>query len=73
MLTTLFSILGTAFFGALGWAFQKGVALSNRVTAIETKQEDLPTLINAQFSDVSRRLDRIERAMNGALKGHELN
>lgn len=65
MLTVLISILGSgAFLGAFGWVLQLGT----RVTKIEIKQEDLPDLINTQFADVGRRLDRIERAMNGALK-----
>lgn len=72
MFTTIVSIIGTAAFAAIGWIFQKGIAVSTRVSVIETRQEDLPDLINARFADVSRRLDRIERAMNGALKGHEL-
>lgn len=65
MITALLSILGSgAFLGAFGFIVQLG----NRLTKVETKQEDLPDLINSQFSDLSRRLDRIERAMNGALK-----
>jgi hypothetical protein len=67
MLEAIVGVLGTAFIGTLGWAVQ----LSSRVSQIETRHEDLLTLINSRFDEVSRRLDRIERAMNGTLKGHE--
>lgn len=66
MLNTFITLLGTAMIGGFAWIFQLG----NRVTAMEIKQEDLPTLINMRFEEVARRLDRIERAMNGSLNGH---
>lgn len=69
MLAAILSVLGTAGFAALGWAMQRSVSIGNRVSIIETKQEDLPVLINMRFAEVSRRLDRIERAMNGHLRG----
>lgn len=65
---TIISILGSgAFIGALGWILQLG----GRVTVLETQQPDLKELINSQFADVARRLGRIEKAMNGQLKGHD--
>lgn len=68
MLSTILGILGSgAFVAAFGWVLQLG----NRITILETQQPDLKELINSQFDDVSQRLDRIERAMNGALKGHD--
>lgn len=64
MLQTLIAILSSGvFLGIFGWAVQLG----SRVTRLETQQPDLKELINTQFEDVSRRLDRIERAMNGSL------
>lgn len=58
--------------GALGTLVSSGAAawivqLSNRVTKIETKQEDLPELIEALIDSVNTRLDRIERSLNGHL------
>jgi hypothetical protein len=67
MLETLIGILGTGFLGMIGWVIQLG----SRVSVAETRHEDLLELINTRFDEVSRRLDRIERAMNGALKGHD--
>lgn len=65
MLPLITAILGSsAFAGVFGWIFQLG----NRVTTVEVKQEDLPTLINTKFDSVNQRLDRIERAMNGHLR-----
>lgn len=62
----IISILGSgAFIGVFGWVFQLG----SRVSILETQQPDLKELINTQFEDVNRRLDRIERAMNGQLRG----
>lgn len=64
MLQVIVGILSSGLFiGALGWILQLG----NRVTTLEIHQPDLKELINVQFEDVSRRLDRIERAMNGSL------
>jgi hypothetical protein len=66
-------IIATTLFATIGWV----VRVSSRVTKVETKQEDLPTLINTKFDGVGykfdaidNRLARIERAMNGSLKGH---
>lgn len=56
MLETLVGLLGTALLGVLGWAFQ----LQNRVTIIETQQDNLVTLINTRFDAVENRLERIE-------------
>lgn len=64
MLEGLVSVLGLMFVGVFGWTIQLG----NRVTAIETQQTGLRELINERFSEVNRRLDRIERGMNGHLR-----
>lgn len=65
MLETVIGILSTAFFIVVGWSIQLG----NRVTIVETKQEDLTELINRRFDFVEQRLGRIEDGMNGHLKG----
>lgn len=64
MIETVLGILGTAFIGVIGWTVQLG----SRVSVLESRHVDLMTLINTQFREVNRRLDRIERAMNGHLK-----
>lgn len=62
-LEAITGFIGTACLGSFAWVFQLG----NRVTKVETKVEDLPTLINSQFEALDQRLERIERAMNGSL------
>lgn len=65
MLVALLSLLGSGtFVAAVGFIF----SLGTRVTKLEAHQEDLPQFIEVQFDSVNKRLDRIERAMNGALK-----
>lgn len=61
----LSAILGTAFFAVFGWAY----SLSNRVLVIETSYNGLEGLINSKFEEVNRRLERIESAMNGSIRG----
>jgi hypothetical protein len=67
MLEAIIGLLGTALLGTLGWAVQ----LSSEVKIVKTEQEGLKELIEAKFDEVNRRLDRIERAMNGALANHD--
>lgn len=62
----LLSVLGMSILAIFGWGFN----LSNRVTAIEQKQMDIPDLLDAKFDSVNFRLERIERALNGYMKGH---
>ena len=59
MLEAAVGILGTAVLGVFGWAFQ----LSNRVSVIEAENEGLRELITTQFTEVKRRLDRIEEKL----------
>jgi hypothetical protein len=66
MLEALVGILGTAVLGVFGWSF----SISNRITKMETKQEDLPKYLDAKFDGLDARLERIERAMNGSLSKH---
>lgn len=72
MPTSAFDIVIAIFGGltvsCLAWIFQRAFVLGTRVTILETKQADLPTLINAKFDEVNRRLGRIEAAMNGSLR-----
>ena len=68
MLEVLVGIAGTAGVGAIGWAFVTSLHTANRVAIVETQRLDLITLITSKFDDVSRRLGRIESAMNGHIK-----
>lgn len=50
--------------GVLGWA----VGIEPRIQVQETKITDLKELILVQLTGMNHRLDRIERALNGAWK-----
>lgn len=64
MLTIISGILGSGIFlAAITFVFN----LNNRLTVVETRQDDLPALIEEKFESVEKRLDRIERSMNGFL------
>lgn len=65
MLQTIVSLLGTALIGVIAWTVQLG----NRVSVTETRQQDLPALLDAKFDPINVRLARIERSLNGHLKG----
>jgi hypothetical protein len=72
--SAIVTVLGSASFACIGWVFQRAYVLGTRVSVLETKQADLPNLINSKFDGMgykidamNARLDRIERAMNGAL------
>lgn len=61
MITTgILSALGTVVIAIFGYAYNLG----NRVTKLETRQEDLPTLLKAYFDPVNQRLERIESKMD---------
>src|SRR3990167_273453 len=64
MLEAIVSVLGLMFIGVFGWTIQLG----NRVTTIEAQHLGLKELITEKFAEVNRRLERIERGMNGHLK-----
>lgn len=61
------SLVSTAGVAALGWLFKLGP----RVSVLEAQQkvhyESLKELMHVKFDDMSRRLDRIEEGLNGAL------
>lgn len=62
----LSAIMGSAFLAVFGWAY----TLSNRILVVETSYNGLEDLITSKFEEVNRRLERIETAMNGSIKGH---
>lgn len=51
--------------GVLGWA----VGIEPRIQVQATKLTDLKELILDKLTSMDKRLERIERAMNGALHG----
>lgn len=57
------SILGLMFIGVFGWTIQLG----NRVSVLEQQHVDLKELIEAKFSGLDKRLERIEHSLNGHL------
>lgn len=63
MTDAVVSILGLMFIGVFGWTVQLG----NRVSVIETQHADLKELIEREFKGLDKRLDRIERSLNGNL------
>lgn len=74
MMTTLVSLLGAALMGVFAWAF----SLQSRVSIYGQRHEDLLKLIDTKFHSIelmvdtkfessNQRLERIERALNGAL------
>ena len=70
MFETLLGIISTAVIGSIGWLFVSHTEVKSSVSVLKQRDEDYTTIMNAQFNSVNQRLDRIERAMNGALKGH---
>lgn len=63
MLDTVVSILGLMFIGVFGWVIQLGT----RISVIEAQHTDLKELIEREFKGLDKRLDRIERSLNGHL------
>ena len=77
MLEAIVGILGVATIGSLGWAYSLGnqvAELKTTAIALAKSEEDfrdfLDKLLDAKFTPINQRLERIERGMNGALKGH---
>lgn len=66
MIEAILGTMGAAFLAVFGWAF----SLQNRLIVVETEYEGLKELINSKFAGVEQRLERIEQAMNGSLRGH---
>lgn len=64
MFAFVYTITASTFIAILGW----GLGIEPRIQVLKVKQEDLKELIINKFDDQSKRLDRIERALNGALR-----
>lgn len=60
---SLYIYITSVIIGALIWS----VRLEGRITTGDQKTADVKELIGSQLLDISRRLDRIERGMNGHL------
>jgi uncharacterized membrane protein YgaE (UPF0421/DUF939 family) len=74
---TLLTIFSGISFAAFGWAFVINTKVNVQEATQEIRNTDLKELLEEKFNAVddkllglSDRLGRIERAMNGALKGH---
>ena len=63
----MFESFAAAIIGGVVWA----VRLEGRVNTAIQRHEDLKELINTKFDAIEQRLDRIERALNGALHPHD--
>lgn len=77
MVDTVVGILATVLAGTIGWAgkTQSRVAVLERgvedAKELATERTDgLKELIEEKFDSMDQRLARIERAMNGQLRGH---
>lgn len=55
----------TVVVGAIAWA----VRLESKIQLSDQKHTDLKELIESKLDSIADRLERIERAMNGALYG----
>ena len=60
----LFIYAATLIVGIIVWA----VRLEGRINTADQKHLDLKELIEAKFEGLDNRLERIERALNGALR-----
>jgi hypothetical protein len=65
------SLVGGAFLAIMGWTIQRASNLGEKVSVLETKQGGLHELIEVKFDEVNRRLDKIEKAMNGHFRGSD--
>lgn len=66
MLDWIYKILIPAVIAIIGWA----IRLESRVSVQDQKHLALKELIESRFDETSDRLDRIERVLNGALRGN---
>ena len=62
--STFLNFISAATLGVLGWAY----ILHGRVSRLEGRYEALTCMIKTRFDATDKRLDRIERALNGHLK-----
>jgi hypothetical protein len=63
----LMGLGATAIVGMFTWVFNGLTGLETRVAVLEQGRNDLKELIDTKFDDLGRRLDRIERSLNGHL------
>lgn len=61
---TIIAFLGAVVLGIIPWSFN----IKSRVDLQGQQIIDLKELINVQLNGISQRLDRIEKALNGALR-----
>ena len=61
------TVFGTTLLGVIIWALR----LEGRVNEQDIKHASLKELIETKFDNMDDRLERIERALNGALKRRE--
>ena len=64
-MSTILTFFGTLSVGVVVWAFR----LESRVNVLDQKHIDLRELINTRFDNSDKRLERIEKALNGAIDG----
>lgn len=80
MLSAVYAFIGAAALGVVGWAYgidpkieRLNDKVDSEVKLIDQKYESLEELINARFDSLEKftehRLGRIERALNGHLRG----
>lgn len=74
MLNTLIGVLGAALLAVIGWAFnlQSRVSIYSQrhddlLRLIDTKFDAMSEMVDTKFDSSNQRLERIERALNGAL------
>lgn len=74
MFEVILGLAGTAMLGSIGWLFMEVSDAKSKVAVLEQKDSDLKELLSevldAKLEGVNFRLERIEKAMNGALRGH---
>lgn len=70
MIEAIVAVVGTISTGVSGWALKTVVNLSSRVAVLERAQDDQLTLIESKIDNLDKRLERIEKALNGNLYTH---
>lgn len=70
MFEIILGIIGTGMLGSLGWLFISVTDAHKKVALLEQDiKEFLPELLDTKLENVNFRLERIEKGMNGHLKG----
>lgn len=75
MFETIVGVVGTALSVVSGWTLTSIVGLGSRVAVLEQRQTDALPLLDAKLDRVvtlceqlEKRLERVERSMNGHLQ-----